>query len=666
MISNKMKRYIVIILSVMILFNMVTVYADTINLESDTTVSFINSKIDAELQKVMDEVADDELISVWLWIESIDDTLVDQLMIKEKGMDVAVYEDEAKFNARRLPQIEKQVEAELGYEKAHAIISADEFMTASNMTLTDVVTNVQTGRTPVDEAVSEEFDEFVMAKRSIQKREQSARNQEFIDMHIKQFGEREIIYIGEYISAIVVKLTKSEIDYLADINEIKEIALYKEEIVEASFDIALEQVGIYCENGTGYDASDWVAHSGWGVKIGIIEARNAYYDSQAILLRNNNKLSVIYNDNPSYPESLEKLPYAAREHATLVTSIIAGRLTLINSKVYEGGAPSATVYQMPIYTSTDVVTGIEQLADLGVNVINASLGGGGNSVYTVYDKAIDKVLEKTGIVLVIAAGNDGMGNGSISDQAKALNAITVGNAATKIGLTTVTNPHYVHCTSSYYEELYLPNKPDLLAPGANLGIPTSENEILLGIGTSLSTPIVTSVIAHMMEENSQLKNNPLAVKAALLLSADHSRLDVTNDVWKSNGIRDKSGVGLVDARYALNRIIPSTKINIDLDIDSQSERYYFEAGVRVKAVMVFNKKNNILIAKQSDLDDLDLELRQDSTGMTYASSQCGVNNVEIIDTTINESGYYYFNVDSYRIVEEENKPDVAIAFRVFE
>lgn len=82
--------------------------------------------------------------------------------------------------------------------------------------------------------------------------------------------------------------------------------------------------------------------------------------------------------------------------------------------------------------------------------------------------------------------------------------------------------------------------------------------------------------------------------------------------------------------------------------------------------MVFNKKNNILIAKQSDLDDLDLELRQDSTGMTYASSQCGVNNVEIIDTTINESGYYYFNVDSYRIVEEENKPDVAIAFRVFE
>lgn len=168
-----------------------------------------------------------------------------------------------------------------------------------------------------------------------------------------------------------------------------------------------------------------------------------------------------------------------------------------------------------------------------------------------------------------------------------------------------------------------------------------------------------------MSETPQLKANPLAVKAALLLGADHSKLDCTNDTVKENGIRDKSGTGLIDAKYALGRVSASNKINIDLEKDSKSERYYFEEGTSVKAVMVFNKKNDIQITKQSELDDLDLILRNAETGIV-AISQSGVNNVEIINYNITESGYYYFDVDTYRIVDSENKPDVAIAFRIFE
>lgn len=63
---SKVKRYIAMVLSTMMIFNMVTVYADTIELDMDATVSLVNAKIDSELQQVMDEAADDELISVCL------------------------------------------------------------------------------------------------------------------------------------------------------------------------------------------------------------------------------------------------------------------------------------------------------------------------------------------------------------------------------------------------------------------------------------------------------------------------------------------------------------------------------------------------------------------------------------------------------------------------
>ena len=61
---SKVKRYIAMVLSTMMIFNMVTVYADTIELDMDATVSLVNVKIDSELQEIMNEATDDELIPV--------------------------------------------------------------------------------------------------------------------------------------------------------------------------------------------------------------------------------------------------------------------------------------------------------------------------------------------------------------------------------------------------------------------------------------------------------------------------------------------------------------------------------------------------------------------------------------------------------------------------
>lgn len=67
MMNNKKKlnirRYLSWILFVMMFFNSKSVYA--LNIEEYSTVNFMSSKIDSELQEIMNEAADDELIPVF-------------------------------------------------------------------------------------------------------------------------------------------------------------------------------------------------------------------------------------------------------------------------------------------------------------------------------------------------------------------------------------------------------------------------------------------------------------------------------------------------------------------------------------------------------------------------------------------------------------------------
>lgn len=481
-----------------------------------------------------------------------------------------------------------------------------------------------------------------------------------------------------------METTKSEIKYYASLETVKAIYLYVEAEFVESVNVALEQTGIFCVGGTGYDGTNWIAQYGEGVKIGIIEGGRFYADAPQLKGNTNIHFVDIPNEDGTYPTVL------CNPHTTMVTSIIAGKRKWFDSVSYSGIAYGATVYQTSTSDADNFFASIELLADYGVNIINFSAGFKNyGTAYSLYDKMLDKLLLDTGITFVMAAGNN---VGYVIAPGKALCAITVGSVQTKgcnvsydedgkeIKTTyALDSPYDVSQFSCYEEAGYLPNKPDVVAPGENivtLGteldddgvyiIEKGKDVLYIKNGTSFSAPIVTGIVAQMMSENFGLKGNPLAVKAALILGADHSELNIVNDTQKGNYLFDQTGAGLVDARYALNRIISSTKINIDININNQTDRYYFEAGTRVKAVMVFNKRNDMLITGNSSMDDLDFQLKKESTGLNYAFSQSSYNNVEIIDKVINKSGYYYFNVNSYRIVDEDNKPDVAIAFRVFE
>ena len=81
--------------------------------------------------------------------------------------DPAVYENEERFNKEIVPQIEAQIVARVGYEAAHAVIETSEYILDQNGAYHDNTMSL------VDRAIQAKANEYILAKRSISKREHS-------------------------------------------------------------------------------------------------------------------------------------------------------------------------------------------------------------------------------------------------------------------------------------------------------------------------------------------------------------------------------------------------------------------------------------------------------------------------------------------------------------
>lgn len=116
-----------IVLSIMMLFSAFPVFAAETQAEVDW-----ESKVSEELLEVMETKTDTDLISIYIWLNDIDHDIIDEAMIKEKGMDPAVYENEERFNKEIVPQIEAQIVSRVGYETAHAAVETSEYVLDQN------------------------------------------------------------------------------------------------------------------------------------------------------------------------------------------------------------------------------------------------------------------------------------------------------------------------------------------------------------------------------------------------------------------------------------------------------------------------------------------------------------------------------------------------------
>jgi minor extracellular serine protease Vpr len=157
---------------------------------------------------------------------------------------------------------------------------------------------------------------------------------------------------------------------------------------------------------------------GQGIKIGIIDTGIDYNHPDLLGYGPSGKVIGGYD----YVNPSEK-PLDTNGHGTEVAGIVAA------DGNFTGIVPKAKLFSYKVSSTGEavssdyIVEAIQQAMQDGVNVVNISLGI--NRTNDQIDNAIDEAVKK-GIVVVVAAGNNGPQEDTIGSPGKDINAITVG------------------------------------------------------------------------------------------------------------------------------------------------------------------------------------------------------------------------------------------------
>lgn len=473
----------------------------------DTSASDV-AVLDSELVSAMASASETDLLPVTIWIDEIDAEQVEAIVLQKVGLNRAAIRE----------------------------------MVAS-------------GRE--DELTSEQIDAYIAAERKIYSQLQTAANEAFWNAKTisatEGFLERELFF-SAYSPIIVTELTKSEIQSVASMGQVdtiyyslnfetQEPDIYEPNVYDPESMPPLDAIDAV---GAAY-VRDTLGYTGKGVKIGQIEPKVPNADDPCL-----SGASIVFQ---SGTEGLDN------EHATSVASVMVSQ-----SEEYKGVAPDATLYctvmgdapldseDNPSYTSFYQRT--EWLLSQNVNVINISAS-------YIYDMGeynelsnwIDHIAINHSVHFVSAAGNYGEKThpgqafleeptSGVAAVAMAYNGIAVGSAARNL------SGKADHSRYTQLSTLYA-NKPDLVAPGENVFNITDEDDLDVGFyGTSYAAPLVTGIVAQILEARPSLKTCQDLMKAILTASISSDVLCYDTTSSDATGF-EKNGAGLVNARAAM-------------------------------------------------------------------------------------------------------------------
>lgn len=241
-------------------------------------------------------------------------------------------------------------------------------------------------------------------------------------------------------------------------------------------------------------------------------------------------------------------------HGTHVAGIAAGS-GIESAGVHKGVAPGANLVGVRISNVSEAIKGIQWVIEnkdrLGISVINMSLG---DLAYRSYKddpwaQAAGKAME-AGLIVCVAAGNDGPGEMNISTPGIHPDAITVGALDDK-GTIDRSDDEVASFSSRGPTSVDGVIKPDLLAPGVNIfgplapdaaiddGTMAHDGQYIAISGTSMATPMVAGLSACIKQANPNLTQKD--VKEILMRSCD-SYLEDPKYI---------QGAGLINAKKAI-------------------------------------------------------------------------------------------------------------------
>ena len=301
-----------------------------------------------------------------------------------------------------------------------------------------------------------------------------------------------------------------QLNDLASCSYIEKIYVSSESQYQPMLEEATEAIGVadYIDTGT---------LTGEDIVIGILDLGIADEDHS-----NFNNIDLTVRNEWYYIETVT-------EHATTVASVIAKM------------CPDAKLLSVEL--SGNAVSEIDWMLDRNVNIINMSFGEKnptGN--YNSESAYVDYIVNTYKVTIISSSGNEGLDTGYITNPALGYNVITVGAG---------NSDNYYAVNFSSYKVNNGPDKPNIVAPGLNIEITP------FGIlnGSSLSSPIVASCVALLMEERTDLTIHPEYVLALMMNNGDRS------DEGNTMGLDEYVGGGRINFESMMtyiNNIIPIT------------------------------------------------------------------------------------------------------------
>jgi serine protease AprX len=243
-------------------------------------------------------------------------------------------------------------------------------------------------------------------------------------------------------------------------------------------------------------------------------------------------------------------------HGTHVSATLAGDGDARPDHLYKGVAPAAALVGVKVLngrgsgTEAAVIAGIDWVAQnkatYGIEAINLSLGIAGCSDGTDGTSTAVDNAQAAGLVVAVAAGNEGPGTCTIGSPAAARKAITVGNMA-DFG----PNGFYQDYQSSRGPTADGRVKPDVSSPGVSITSAQAgtTNGYIAFSGTSMATPFTAGVALLMLDQSPAL--TPQQVKDEIVGTAIDWARGGDNKTAGSVGPDIDYGTGRLDAYAAL-------------------------------------------------------------------------------------------------------------------
>ena len=433
-----------------------------------------------------------------------------------------------------------------------------------------------------------------------------------------------------------------------------------------------------------YVHGDYLAgkgYSGIGLEVGVLDLFLA--DSSHSAISGNYRGSEIFINGGTWTSA----------HATEVTGAAVSQ-----HGTYTGVAPGAgwwtgqtckrsstTTIRAQTTAAETFGQGLGKLSGDPVEVITLSIGlSGQTDGADQWSLALDHIVSTNGRTITVAAGNDGPGGGTLMGRPSgAYNAIIVG-ATGGTGGSSSEDYSNLASYSSRGPTTDGRCKPDIVAPGSVIHMPTLGGGWTDASGASYATPIVAGGAALLIDMGRQLghSTDPKVIKSVLLNSAEKLA------GWSNTSTRPLDygqGAGQMDLRaagrqYLFDERDPGTVAGVGWDLQQavhDAENSYamdvrLPAGAMLAATLTWDR---IVTTNTEDietvtytfdhLDDLNLYLYSaDDLVNPVAASVSTVDNVEHIYFSVTQPGEYVIGVEMAG-ADPGDWAEYGLAWRVF-